>query len=553
MGRTSNLNVKNRDLKRNFFSNLSLNVRVLLLVFLITLIVFYIFFFKPLNYSILYNNLSNDDEKSIVSRLISLKIPFKFNQNHSELLIPSNALKKVYLDLAEQGLPKEKKVGFELLDTEKFGLSQFNEEVNYERALEGELARSIQKLENIKTARVHIVLSKSSVFIREKKIPSASVILEIKPGRYLNYNQINSILHIVAQGVSNLQIENITIVDQFGNLLSSMNDLYNDSYSNNQLKYSNEIETGYKNKIESVLVPLVGVNNIHAQVTAQISFDKQENSEERFTPNYSNEKQSVRSVQNKKNIEFSEKYSDNSFSSNQGVLSNKKLNDLSNSSLLFNHNNIPNFSEQVSSTKNSKRNLSDESVIPQSSTNQNYIVNYELDHVISHNKFNVGNVKRLSVAVVINYVKDKHGKFVSLSTDKLNSIKKLVCESVGFSRKRGDSVSVVNFKFSTPEVYFQSPPSNYNKYISFNNLFEFFLICLGVIILCLLIIKLNFLKILFKNKKRIDISNNYAVKDNLTSQNKGVEDDKELKKKLSSVLESDPKEIAMVIRKWISG
>ena len=557
VGDRSNFNLKNKNLKHAFFSKLPLNVRILLLVFIITLVFFYIFFLKSPDYSVLYNNLSNDDEKSIVLRLIHLDIPFKFNKNHTSLLIPKRELKKVYFDLLEQGLPKEKKNGFELLDTEKFGLSQFNEQVNYQRALEGELARSIQKLNSIKTARVHIVLPKSSLFIHERTSSSASIILEIKPSYHLDRSQIDAILNMVSRSISGLLTDNITIIDQFGNLLNTTDSLYN-NFSDSQLRYSSEIEARYKKRIENILIPLVGINNVHAQVTAQINFDKHETSEEKYAPNYNNTTQSIRSRQSKKNIEFNKNYIKN-FAFSHKNIKNSDFNKLNTSSDLlsfpknFNHSNV----SLKSLPKQFFNNENNSFIVPKSSLNQDSIINYELNHVISHNVFHVGNIKRLSAAVIIDYVRDKHGKLVSLNKEELNNIKKLVCESIGFSKIRGDSVSVINFQFFKPKINVKSNLYNWDIPFIFDQLFKFLLILLGITLLFVLNKKLNFSKSL--NKKDLDktISQKQESDNNLKLKNNNKDTlsnkDEKFKNRLNNVLTSNPKKIAMIIRKWISG
>jgi len=459
-----------------------------------------------------------------------------------------------------------------LLDTEKFGLSQFNEQVNYQRALEGELARSIQKLNSIKTARVHIVLPKSSLFIHEKTSSSASIILEIKPNCHLERTQIDAILNIVSRSISGLLTDNITIVDQFGNLLNTTDSLYN-NFSDSQLRYSSEIESRYKRRIENILIPLVGVNNVHAQVTAQINFDQQESSEEKYAPNYNSTTQSIRSRQSKKNVEFNKNYVKNLVFFNRDA-QNFNVNKLNPSSKLLSFPNNFNHSDAIlkSLPKHYFNNKDNSLIVPKSSLNQDNVVNYELNHTISHNTFHVGNIKRLSAAVIIDYVQNKHGKLVSLNKEELKNIKKLVCESIGFSKVRGDSVSVVNFQFFKPEINVKPSVYNWNIPFLFDQLFKFLLILLGLILLYILNKKFNFSKFINtkdsdeKNVRKQEHDNNWMLQDNNKDTTIGNKDttignkdttignkDKKLKNKLDNVLISNPKKVAMIIRKWISG
>lgn len=175
-------------------------------------------------------------------------------------------------------------VGFELLDQEKFGISQFSEQINYQRALEGELARTIETLGPVKTARVHLAMPKPSLFVREQKNPSASVTVTLEPGRALDEGQISAVTHLVSSAVAGLPTGNVTVVDQSGHLLTQSNTSSRD-LNDAQLKYANDVEGRIQRRIEAILGPIVGSGNIHAQVTAQINFDNKEQTEEQYSPN----------------------------------------------------------------------------------------------------------------------------------------------------------------------------------------------------------------------------------------------------------------------------
>ncbi|XBC38248.1 MAG: flagellar basal-body MS-ring/collar protein FliF [Buchnera aphidicola (Floraphis choui)] len=536
VGFKHNSNVKEKNKKRNFSSFFPFNFRIVVTITsILSIIIFYMFFFRSSNYCVLYDNLSNEDEKLIISQLTHMNIPFKFNSNHSTLLVPESELKEAQFSLSEQGLPKGKSVGFELLDQEKFGISQFNEQINYQRALEGELARSIQQLDNVKMARIHIALPKPSLFVQDKRLPSASIILSIKPGSNLESNQINAILYMVSGSISGLSIENITIVDQKGRLLSN-----NDS-SNNiddlKLRYYNLIEERYKQRIENILIPLVGMNNVHAQVTAQINFDKVESTEEKYKPNYKNDKKSIRSHQSNTNIENNEKgYMNNIIPS--GVIS-KNSNVLSNKSS-SSHNRLDKHSDYALMS-------------PKSNTNQDYIINYELDHTILHSKFQVGDVKRLSAAVVVNYIHDKNGDLVSLSPYQINKIENLIKAVIGFSAERGDIVSVVSSLFIKPSVHIYKNLSFWNKPLFLNNLFKYGLILIIVTMLYFLYKVCFFKKTLKKDKLQDDI-----LRDKLRNNNQvlnQLEKDSRISTDggFSNLSKHNSYVIAMMIRKWMSG
>ena len=175
-------------------------------------------------YKVLFSNISDRDGGAIIASLQQLNVPYKFADGGGAILVPANQVHDVRLKLAAQGLPKGGLVGFELMENQKFGTSQFLEQVNFQRALEGELARSIQALSAVSSARVHLAIPKQSVFVREQQKPSASVLLNLHPGRSLEPQQVNAIIHLVSSSVPNLPVKNVTVVDQHGELLSKIDE-----------------------------------------------------------------------------------------------------------------------------------------------------------------------------------------------------------------------------------------------------------------------------------------------------------------------------------------
>ena len=167
-------------------------------------------------YKVLFSNVSDRDGGAIIASLQQMNVPYKFAEGGGAILVPANQVHDARLKLASQGLPKGGLVGFELMENQKFGTSQFLEQVNFQRALEGELARSIQALSAVSSARVHLAMPKQSVFMREQQKPSASVLLNLHPGRSLDPQQVNAIVHLVSSSVPNLPVKNVTVVDQHG-------------------------------------------------------------------------------------------------------------------------------------------------------------------------------------------------------------------------------------------------------------------------------------------------------------------------------------------------
>jgi len=552
VGFKDNSSLKEQNKKNRFFSYFSFDFRTIFIIVLVLLIItFFTFLFKSSNYQILYKNLSNEDEKLVVSQLTRMNIPFKFSDNHANLLVPESQFQKAQINLSNQGLPKGNSIGFELLDQEKFGISQFNEQINYQRALEGELSRSIQKLNNIKTARVHISLPKPSLFIQENKLPSVSVILGIKDGLNIDSGQINAILHMVSGSISGLSVDNITIIDQEGRLLNS-NDSFDSNINSVKLKYYNLIEDHYKQRIENILVPLVGLNNVHAQVTAQINFDIKDKTEETYKPNYNNSEKSIRSHHNSSTTELNEKYVDNSVSPESF---SEKLQNFSHKLSSSSNNLNENSSKKLQLDNFSKKNFNNALTLPKSSVNQDYIVNYELDHMVAHSKLQIGDVKRLSAAVVINYVRNNDGKFVSLNSHQIKKIENLVRESIGFSSKRGDTISIVNALFVKPSIQTDRYVSFWNKPVFLSDFLKYGLMCVCVTIILYLLYRTLFLKKIIMQSKIDDLVRNDTLEDKQKTFNAEFKNSEDLfkKKGFSNLFKNDPHIIAAIIRKWMGG
>ncbi len=237
------------------------------------------------DYRVLYSNVADSDGGAIIAALQQMNVPYRFADGGSAIMVPEANVHEARLKLAAQGLPKGGLAGFELMENQKFGTSQFAEQVNYQRALEGELARTIQAMQEVQSARVHLALSKPSVFVREQAKPSASVLLKLYPGRMLDRSQVQAIGHLVSSSVPNLPLANVTVVDQSGRLLSSS---FQDNASGldpTQLNYVRDIEQGYIKRIEAILGPVVGEDNVRAQVTADVDLDNTEQMAETYRPN----------------------------------------------------------------------------------------------------------------------------------------------------------------------------------------------------------------------------------------------------------------------------
>jgi len=542
--------LKEKKKFNNFISRFLKSSRILIILLtaaVITAVSVSIWIKSP-EYQVLYNHLSNEDSGAIINELNEMKIPYHFTDISGQISVPKNKVYEIRLRLAENNLPRGGGVGFELLDKAKFGLSQFNEKINYQRALEGELARTIQRINVVKSARIHIVFPKTSLFLEDKTKSSASVVLELQSGQILDTEQINAILHLVSSSISNLPVENITIVDQFGKLLSQSNLEY-DQVNNLQFKYSKEIESRYRDRIKNILEPLVGIGNVNAQVTAQIDFNSKEKTQEIYSPNTNHKNQSIRSHQIiiHDQIERTNTREDIPTS-------------LSNNDIYFNKNIKSNENIKKLNSRNSSKPLKDNYTPSNTNINHDNTINYELNHSVLHTKMNIGEIKRLSAAVVINFVDNKNGKSIPLSGKKIRDLTRLVREAIGYSKSRGDSVYVFNSSFAKYNKNIPVQINNVNMFKLSEFLFTFAPWFFSSLFLLLLLKK--YVCPVSKNntfKKNPMINEHqYTGKNNITETNiaevniqNNLNSDK-LIHKICNISNQNPRTIASIIRQWMS-
>ncbi|WP_035383665.1 flagellar basal-body MS-ring/collar protein FliF [Ferriphaselus sp. R-1] len=380
------------------------------------------------DYRVLYSNLSDRDGGAIIESLQQMNVPYKFTEGGGAVLVPANLVHETRLKLASQGLPKGGNVGFELMENQKFGTSQFLEQVNYQRALEGELARSVQTLASVQSARVHLAIPKPSVFVKDQQKPSASVILSLNAGRTLDAGQVSAIVHLISSSVPEMSAKSVTLVDQNGTLLSAMREGGTEVLDASQLKYLRQIEQDYVKRIQDIIIPLVGANNVRAQVTADLDFSQSEQTAESYGPNQPPNQAAVRSQQSTESV-------NNGAGGPAGV-----------PGALSNQPPVPATAPIVNPAS------SVTSSAATSSTHKEATTNFEVDRTIRHTKLPVGSIKRMSVAVVVNHrtVLDKKGTPSSkpLSDEEKAQITALVKEAMGYDEKRGDSLEVINSAFT---------------------------------------------------------------------------------------------------------
>ncbi|WP_349616911.1 flagellar basal-body MS-ring/collar protein FliF [Azotobacter salinestris] len=391
-------------------------------------------------YRVLFANLDEADGGRIISELEKRAVPYRLSEGGQALLVPAEQLHTLRLQLAEQGLPQGGNVGFELLDKQAFGVSQFAEQINFQRGLEGELARSIESLGPVSRARVHLALAKQSVFVREREPARASVVLNLQPGRELGEPQVNAIAHLVSSSVPGLPIDAVTVVDQNGRLLSRQGGTRD--LDGTQLDYIDEVERSYQRRIENILAPILGAQNVRAQVVAQIDFASREQTAERYGPNQQPGEAAVRSQQLSENLSGGTEPARGV----PGALTNSPPNPppAAKTETAQNGDAAGEAAGQAAAAEK----------VPTALSRDNTI-NYEIDRSVEHVQYRRGSVQRLSAAVVVNYrdaVKDGERTREPLSQEDLARIDRLVRQAMGFTEARGDQLEIMNSPFADIEV-----------------------------------------------------------------------------------------------------
>jgi flagellar M-ring protein FliF len=349
-----------------------------------------------------------------------MNVPYKFQEGGGAVLVPADMVHDARLRLASQGLPKGSNVGFELLESQKLGATQFQEQINYQRGLEGELARSIQSLASVQAARVHLAMPKSSVFLRDQQKPTASVLVSLHPGRTLDRAQVAGIVHLVASSVPEMNPKHVSVLDQSGNLLSTQHDGV--GLDPQQLSYVQSLEEAFNKRILDIIEPIAGAGNVRARVTADIDFSVQESTAETYKPNPAPDQSAIRSQSLNENTSGGATQA-------QGV---------------------------PGAASNQPGAAAGQTTAGGANGKKESVINYEVDKTIKHQKNPTGVIRRLSAAVVVNHrrVAGTDGKVTPtpLSKEQIEQITALTREAMGFSKERGDSLNVANAAFNTEEA-----------------------------------------------------------------------------------------------------
>jgi len=414
-------------------------------VVLLALLIAAVVLSRQADWKVLYTNLGEKDGGAIIAQLSQMNVPYKYTEGGAAIMVPADRVYDVRLRLASQGLPKGSVTGFELMESNRLGITQFQEKLNFQRGLEGELTRSILAIAAVQNARVHLALPNQNGFFREQQRASASVLVTLYPGRGLDRAQIAGIVHLVSSSVPEMDPTRVSIIDDSGKLLSTSPDAQNAGADAQQLQYQQQVEQQYVRRILDLLEPIVGRDNVRAQVTAEVDFSQTEVTTEQYAPNLSPQSSAVRSQQ------VSEVPVAADASPPAGVPGAASNQPTAQAAAPIN-NNQP---KPLNAVNGPPGGTAPGSAAP--ATRRDATTNYEVDRSVRSVRAGAGAIKRVNAAVVVNYrqavdAESGQASATPLSPQQIEQMTGLVREAVGYSQTRGDSVNLMNAEFQRTAV-----------------------------------------------------------------------------------------------------
>ena len=399
---------------------------------------------RQAEWRVLYSNLADKDGGAIVAQLSQMNVPYKHADGGGAILVPADKVHDTRLRLASLGLPKGSVAGFEMMESNRFGMTQFQERLTFQRGLEGELTRSIQALSSVLNARVHLALPNQNGFFREQQKPSASVLVSLSPGRTLDRAQLAGIIHLVSSSVPELTPGAVSVLDDSGKLLSTPPEGTSGSGGDaQQLQMVQQLEQLYSRRILDILEPVVGRNNVKAQVTAELDFSQTESTSELHKPNQTPDSTAIRSQQV---VESSNGSGIAPPSGVPGATSNQP----------------PGPSSAAVNGAPQTLTAGGANGGANSGSKRESIINYEVDKTVRVVRGGTSAVKRINAAVVVNHqsVTDAKGKVttIPLTDQQIEKMTALVRETIGFNKDRGDSVNLMNAPFAQEKLVLTELP-----------------------------------------------------------------------------------------------
>lgn len=477
---------------------------------------------ERVDYQVLYSNLTQEDAGQVINKLKEMKVPYKVDGN--AIYVPTSKVYELRLELAAEGLPQGGGVGYEIFDKNQLGVTEFVQRLNYIRALQGELSRTIRQLNEVDQARVHIAIPERTIFTERQEKPTASIVLKLKPGRVLSQGQIGGIVHMVSSSIEGLSPEQVTVIDNMGNMLSkpSDGDVVADA---KQRDYQKSVDKDYETKLASMLEGIVGKGKAIVRTATKIDYSQVEKTEESYDPDTI----AMRSVQRNK-----ENTTGAASGGIPGALSNQP-------------------GQQAGAASSS----------PNSSQKQSENINYEVSRSVSKIIQPRGEVKSISVAVLVDgtYKKEKDKQiYQARSETELKKYEELVKAAIGFNKERGDQVIVENVPFETVPEEVEKP--DYLRVVL--SVLKYMVPLVLIILIVLFVIKpvIDMLKTVPETR---GMQGEFPQGAGVAGAGAGggvgggmMEEDAEIasregmKTKVTDVVKKDPRRAAGILKEWLS-
>ncbi|MGD0282485.1 MAG: flagellar basal-body MS-ring/collar protein FliF [Dissulfurispiraceae bacterium] len=465
---------------------------------------------ERVDYQVLYSNITQEDAGQVVNKLKDMKVAYRVDGN--AIYVPGNKVYELRLEMAAQGLPQGGGVGFEIFDKNQLGVTEFVQRLNYIRALQGELARTIRQLSEVDQARVHIALPERSIFTEKEEKPTASIVVKLKAGRALSQGQISGIIYLISSSVEGLIPDHVTVIDNMGNLLSrpTDGDVIADA---KQRDYQKSVDKDYESKLASMLEGIVGKGKAIVRVAAKIDYTQVEKTEENYDPDTI----AIRSKQSDK-----ESSGGSASGGIPGVLSNQP-------------------GQQPATA----------GPAPSSSQKQTENINYEVSRTVSKIVQPRGEVKNISVAVLVDgtYKKEKDKQvYQARSEAELGKYDELIKAAIGFNKERGDQVIVENVPFETVSEEVEKPDymraaQSVLKYVA----------PMGLIILIILFVIKPVVEMLkAMPATRGGASPRDALHPGVAEIEPEVASEEIMREKVVDVVKKDPRRAATILKEWLS-
>lgn len=504
-------NIKSWDTKKKVSA-------VVVLALTIAILVTVALWSQKEDYQVLFSNLTQEDAGSVIGKLKELKVPYRVEGN--VIYVPSKRVYELRLELASMGIPQGGLIGFEIFDKTNFGITEFVQRLNYIRALQGELSRTIKQLSEVDSARVHIAMPEKSIFTEKEQKPSASIVLKMKPGRTLTQSQVGGIVHLVSSSVEGLNPQSITILDNLGNLLSKPHDA--ESITDGRLlEYQKFVDKTFEQKIQSMLEQIVGKGKAIVRVTTRLDLKKIETTEEKFDPDSATARTQQKTT---------EQSSSGSTGGIPGVLSNQP--------------GQPSASGGVGGQGVSQK--------------QTETTNFEISRTLNRISQPSGEVKSISVAVLVDgtYKKDKDKKVYTPRTEEeMKKFNEVVKAAIGFNRERGDQVIVDNIAFegAMEEV----PPDKIDIVALATTSLRYLVPLIIVVLIILFVLKplLTTLKTVPKKPKETTLPPDAILSPAAVSPVQPAPElapEEIMREKVLEIVKKDPRQAAHIIRDWMA-